>query len=202
MKIYLASGNQHKLTRLQKIFKKVDPEIKIELVPEYIDVEETGQDGTANSLLKVLPYKGKYEYPVLAGDTAVFFEGENFDPTHVRRTALEGHDESTLTQEEIAQKMINYYIKLANKYGGQKDFYYTDYWTILFPDGEIKQINYQRHYTLVNQITKPIDIYMPMRNIYIVPATGKSPIHQSDEEFYLEFQPQIESMKKLLMTND
>ncbi|MFA4931202.1 MAG: non-canonical purine NTP pyrophosphatase [Patescibacteria group bacterium] len=198
MKIYLASSNQHKLTRLQKIFKKIDPSVEIELVPEYIDVAETGRDGTENSLLKVLPYKEKYQYPVLAGDTAVFFTGENFDPTHVRRAALEGLDESRLTQEEIAGKMIDYYIKLANKYGGQKDFYYTDYWTILFPDGTIKQTNYQRHYILTNHITEPIDIYMPMRNLYLSPATGQSPILHTNEEYYLEFKPQIDAMKKLI----
>ncbi|MBU0648111.1 hypothetical protein KJ855_02935 [Patescibacteria group bacterium] len=198
MKIYLASSNQHKLTRLQKLFKKIDPAIEIELVPEYIDVEETGQDGIENSLLKVLPYKGKYKYPVLASDTAAFFASENFDPTHVRRITLAGHDESKLTQEEIAHKMLDYYIELANKYSGQKDFYYTDYWTALFPNGTTKQINYRRHYTLTNKITKPLDIYMPMRNLYISPLTGKSPILHSEEEYYIEFKPQINAMKKLI----
>ena len=88
MKVYFASTNKSKLKRLQKLFSKISSKVKVEVIPELIEVEENGKDVLENSLQKILPYKNKYDCPVIAGDTAVVFDGENFDPTHVKRICV------------------------------------------------------------------------------------------------------------------
>ncbi len=197
-KLYFASSNKAKLKRLQTILAEVDKNIKIELVPDYIDVEEKGKDVLENAVMKVLPYKSKYKIPVLGMDTAVFFEGEDFDPTHIKRVALKGMDESKLSQKEIAEKIKDFYVKLAKKYGGEKEFYFEDGWAILFPDGSIEKISYKREYIMTDKIRGQLDIFFPMRSLYIVKATKKSPTEQTLEEELLELKPQIEAFKKLL----
>ncbi|MFZ5391921.1 MAG: non-canonical purine NTP pyrophosphatase [Patescibacteria group bacterium] len=195
--LYFASSNQGKLTRLQKLFSRLDPNLPIQFVPDYIEVEENGRDGRENSQKKILPYVDQYPYPVLSQDTAVFFSGEDFDPTHVRRVALGEKNEKDLTPEQIAALMEKFYIDLANKYGGQKDFYYIDYWTLLQPDGQIDQIENKREYTLTSQPHGPIDIHLPMRHLYISKTTGKYFHDQTAEEYFLELSPQIVALKQL-----
>lgn len=196
--LYLASSNQGKLLRLQKLFTQINPNTKIKFIPDLIEVEETGADGQENSLLKILPYAGKYKFPVISQDTAVFFTGENFDPTHVRRIALGQQNEKDLTQDQIAHLMEQYYINLANKYGGQKEFYYQDYWTLLQPNGQITQTSNKRHYILTNQPHGPIDIHMPMRHLYISKSTNKYSNNQTPEEYFQELTPQIKALKQLI----
>ncbi len=196
--LYLASSNQGKLTRLQKLFSRINSNLKIELVPDYVEVEENGRDGRENSRKKILPYVGQYSHPVISQDTAVFFAREDFDPTHVRRAALGEKNEKDLTQAQIAALMEKFYIDLANKYGGQTDFYYIDYWTLLQPDGQIIQLENKREYTLTNQPHGPIDIYLPMRHLYISKTTGKYICDQNEEEYFQELSPQTVALKKLL----
>jgi len=197
MKIYFASKNEAKLKRMRKIFSKIASGFAIEPVPELIDVEENGEDVFGNSLQKVLPYKGKYSVPVIAGDTAVFFEGEDFNPTHVKRICLEGKDESKLNQEEIWKLMNDFYVALARKHGGKKDFYFEDGWSVLFPDGKIEQIKYRRDYILTDKLQGEPDIYFPLRSLYIVKATGKSIYEQSEEDWENEFASQIGAFREL-----
>ena len=195
--LYFASSNQGKLIRLQKLFSRIDPNLPIELVPNFVEVEENGRDGRENSLKKILPYVGKYSHPVISQDTAVFFAEENFDPTHVRRIALGEKNEQDLSQEQIAGLMEKFYINLANKYGGQKDFYYTDYWTLLQPDGQILPGENKREYILTSKPHGSIDIYLPMRHLYISKTTGKYICDQNEEEYFQELSPQIVALKKL-----
>jgi leucyl-tRNA synthetase len=201
-KIYFASKNKSKLKRLRKIFFKVNPEIKVEFVPDFIEVEENGKDVLENSLQKVLPYKKKYLYPVIAGDTAVFFEGENFDPTYVKRICLKGEEESKLSQEKIASRMKEFYIDMAKKYGGKKDFYFEDGWTILFPTGFYKQYKYKREYLLTDKLQGELDIYFPLRCLYIVKPTGKNIYEQTEKDWEKEFFPQIKSFRELFIQRE
>ncbi|MBP7708580.1 hypothetical protein KA107_02750 [Candidatus Pacearchaeota archaeon] len=197
-KIYFASSNKAKLTRLKKIFGYVDKSIIVEQVPEVIEVEETGKDVLENAELKVLPYKNKYTFPVIGGDTGVFFEGEDFNPLHVKRICLNGEPESKFSQEEIAIKIRDFYIQIAKKHGGKKEFYYKDGWAILLPDGTIRKEEYNREYILTDRQQGAIDIYFPMRSLYVVKKTGKSTYEETEEDFLSEFSPQIEAFKNLL----
>ncbi|MGD9276473.1 MAG: non-canonical purine NTP pyrophosphatase [Candidatus Pacearchaeota archaeon] len=197
MKVYFASSNKSKIERMKKIFSIVNPEIVVKRVPELVDVEENGRNVLENSLQKVLPYKDKYNCPVISGDTAIFFGGEDFDPTHIKRICLNGEDESKLTQKEIAEKFKNFYVSLAKKYGGRKDFYFEDGWSVLFPDGEIKQIRYKREYVLTDKLQGELNVYFPLRSFYLVKVTGKNVFEQTEEDWLEEFKPQIEGFGKL-----
>lgn len=64
--------------------------IKIEKIPDMIEVQETGNTPLECALQKLEVYKDKnIDVPVLTADTAVYFEDQDFDPTHVRRAAID-----------------------------------------------------------------------------------------------------------------
>ncbi len=197
-KIYLATGNKQKIERAKKIFAKINPELIIEQVPDYVDVAEVGKDGLEISKKKLAPYENKYDYPVLAQDTCFFFDGQEFDPTKVKRIALGDAKEEDLSQEEIAEKMKDYYSNLAKESGDKKEFYFEDNWTMLMVDGSYKQTKYNREYILTDQMQGELDIFMPIRSLYIVKATGKSKYEQTEEEYFKEFAPQIDAFRELM----
>jgi leucyl-tRNA synthetase len=199
-KIYFATGNKSKLKRLQKLFKKINPKIKIEQVPDYVDVVEDGKDAWENSLKKAKPYQGKYDLPVLSMDTAVFFSNEDkVDPLAPKRSCLGGVDEKDLSQEEIAEKALEFYKSIAQKNGGEKEFYYEDFWTILYPNGEYQQSKNRREYILTDQEAGDLDIYFPMKNLYYSKVSGKRFFENTNEDYFKEFASQINALKELVL---
>jgi leucyl-tRNA synthetase len=199
-KLYFATGNKSKLERLKKLFEKIDASIEIEQVPDYVDVEEDGKDAWENSLKKAEPYRGKYDVPVLSMDTAVFFSNEDqVDPLAPKRSCLGGADEKDLSQEEIAEKALEFYKSIAQKNGGEKEFYYEDFWTILYPDGEERQIKNRRDYVLTDQQAGNLDIYFPMKNLYYSKVSGKRFFENTDEDYFKEFECQTNALKELIL---
>ena len=93
--------------------------------------------------------------------------------------------------------MKNFYINLAKKYGGQKEFYFEDGWTVLFPDGNYKQAKYKRECLLTDELKGELDIYFPIRSLYIIKATGKRVFEQTEKEYFKEFASQVDAFKKL-----
>ena len=207
-KIYFASGNDSKLKRLKKLFSRINPDLKIEKVPDYIEVDEDGQDAWENSFKKIIPYKGKYNVPVISMDTAVFFNGPSFakasegmedvNSLEPKRSALKNIDKSKLSQAEICQKMIDFYKNIARKNNGRKEFYYKDYWTILYPDGTYQQTKDRRDYVLTDKELSKVDIYFPMRALYYSQVTGKSADQTKEEDYFQEFENVSEALKSLL----
>ncbi len=197
-KIYFATGNDAKLKRVKKILAKIAPDLKVEKVPDYVEVEEDGKDAFENSFKKVIPYKGKYDIPVISMDTAVFFDGEDINPLEPKRSALKNIDESKLSQEEICQKMLDFYKNIAQKNNGQKEFYYEDYWTILYPDGIHQQVKNKRDYVLTREELSKVDIYFPMRSLYYSQVTGKSADQTNEEDYFKEFENVSRALKTLL----
>lgn len=172
--IYIATGNKSKLTNFQQFFSWIDPDVVVERVPDYIEVEETGATLAENSALKVKPYTGKYPYPVIANDSGLAFDArvvEIQDPVKVKRNALGDDPESSLSQEEIARRMFNYYREIARKYGGRVDCVMSDVFTILHPDGTIKQRETSRDYILVDRDTTEYDLFHPLNSLRISPRT-------------------------------
>ena len=123
----------------------------------------------------------------------------DFDPTHVRRISLDaaGVREENLDQPEIAEIMMNFYKDLAHKAGGSIEFYYIDSWALLMPDGSIKTHEYRRYYTLTDEEKGERDIYFPMRGLYISKNTDKYAYETTDEDFFVEFEDQIDAMRRL-----
>jgi inosine/xanthosine triphosphate pyrophosphatase family protein len=114
-KIYFATGNKQKLARMQELVVKVADDFVIQKVPELIDVEENGITPVENAMQKVDPYQN-LDAPIIAGDTGVYFDDIAFDPTHVKRQALNNANINyqTATQEEIYDAMIEFYKSLAD----------------------------------------------------------------------------------------
>jgi leucyl-tRNA synthetase len=213
--IYFASGNAGKLARLQKVFSRIDSNISIENVPEYVDVHETWSTPLENALQKLEPYRdltpalssdrrgSKYQFPIIANDIALHFEWIDFDPTHVKREALKyfWRTEADSTQEEVGKMMNDFYKKLALDNGGKLDFYYLDSWAILLPNGEIKTTEFKREYTLTGQEYGPLDIHLPMRNLFLSKLTGKPGSFVDDESFFGEFEPMRVALEGLLKSS-
>jgi leucyl-tRNA synthetase len=134
--IHLASGNAQKLERMQKVFSSIDTTAQVKKYPELVEVEENGKNAMENAHQKIAPYIGKeIDFPIVATDSEIHFEGRDFDQTHVRRAALAslGKNENECTQKEIAQAMNDFYRDIARKNGGKLDFHYIDAWVVLFP---------------------------------------------------------------------
>jgi hypothetical protein len=200
-KIYFATTNKSKVERLKKLMKRINKNLIVEEIPLLIDVEETGKDALENSKLKVLPYKNKYKIPILGMDTEIHMQDENINPPYVKRVALEkkGVKEEDLTKNQVAEIMKDYYLSIAKKYGGKKEFFYKDAWSLLLPNGQIRQISYFRGYILTDKPHGELDIYMPMRQIFYSNVTKKYTSQASKEDFYDEFKVQIDALKKLLI---
>ena len=197
-KLYIASNNQAKIDRFKKLFTKINPDIKVEQVPKHVEVVEDGKSGFENACKKVEVHKGKYNFPVLGLDTAVIFENEDINPLEAKRVALNGVDETTLSQEEIAEKLLEFYQGIAKKNGGEKEFNYVDYYALLMPDGEIKKAECSRTNILTTESKGDLDIYFPMRNLYYSKITGKRHFESNDEDYFEEFQMIIQTLKTLL----
>lgn len=201
--IFLASGNAQKLERLQKVFSRIDSQTLVEKHADVVEVVEDGKDAMANALKKLEPYKGKgINSPIITTDSEIHFEGRDFDATHIKREALKsiGKTETECTQEEIGAAMNNFYRELAKKSGGKLEFHYIDAWAILFPNGEVKTHQYKRFYTLTDSPKGELDIYFPMRNLYIAQPTGKYAVDQNEEDFFVEFTNMANALK--ILTSD
>ncbi|GAB4141874.1 MAG: hypothetical protein Fur0024_4240 [Patescibacteria group bacterium] len=207
-KIFIATTNKSKIERFKKLFKIIGLNVEVEQIPNYLEVEENGKNGLENSFKKLENLKGKFEFPIIAEDTEVFIDGENFNPTEVKRVVLEGKDEKSLTQEEIGKLMNDFYKNLAKKHGGKVDFYYQNNFTILFPDGSIKQAQGKREYILQSEEHSELDIWMPMRNLYISKITNKPSIQENfdleniPEDYKKEFEPIVSALTEMLFEKE
>lgn len=199
-KIYFATGNKAKIERAQKIMSKLDANMSIEKYSDTIDVEETATTSLECALQKLEVYKGKdIDAPIAVADTAVYFENQDFQPTKVRRTAIElaGKNEADLSQEEIAELMIEFYQSKARDEGGSIPYHYVDSWAVLYPNGEVKTFEYRREYTLTDTRAGELQPYFPMAALYVSKYTGKRHHESSDEDFYTEFAGQSEAFAEL-----
>jgi len=108
LKVYFATGNTAKITRAQSVLDTLRSKITLEVIPELIDVEETGSTPLECAMQKIEVYKDAwYSVPIITADTSIHFPDEDLDPTRVRRNALEAvwKDESELSIEEIAEEV-------------------------------------------------------------------------------------------------
>jgi hypothetical protein len=200
--IYVATGNLSKLRDIQLFCSWFDPELRIEIVPDFIAVDESGATLAENSRLKVLPYLAKYQVPVLAVDSGLYFDEqvvEIQDPIKIKRNALAGKSESELSQEAVAKLMLDYYKGLARKYGGKIDCQMRNVFTILLPDGRIKQNAAQCDYQLVDREVTDYDIYHPLNCLRISKLTGKFMGEMSEAEEKIDKAVLANALKELIL---
>ena len=199
-KVYFATSNAGKIERAQKCLKVLDESVQLLSYPDVQKVEETWNTPLECALQKLEPYIWKgIEVPVISADTAVYFEGQDFDPTHVRRIVFESlwKSEDDLSAEEMAREMVEFYKKKAQDAGGELDFYYQDAFVILFPNGEIKTHAYNRYYKLTDQHEGDIHIHVPMRWLYYSCVTGKRATETSEDDYLKEFASQVDALREL-----
>ncbi len=199
-KIYFATGNAGKIERANTLICSLQGNIEFIEYIDIIDVEETGSTPLECALQKLEVYKWKnINIPIMTADTAVYFEWQDFDPTKVRRAALEEvwKKESDVSDKECAEIMLEFYRKKAEQAGWKIDFYYRDAFAVLFPNGEVKTYEYRREYTLTNKHKGDIFIHAPMRSLYISKITGKRAYETSTEDMLEEFACQTEAFAEL-----
>lgn len=199
--IYVATGNKSKLANYQLYFSWIDPKIVVKQVPDYIDIEETDTTVAENSALKVKPYIGKYQYPVITNDASLAFDSkvvEIQDPVKVKRNALGDDLESSLPREEIAKRIFNYYRGIAQKYGGRVDCVIIEAFTILYPDGTIKQSEACRDYILVDRDKSEYDLFLPLTNLIISPRTDTFLDEMDPEKDKIDKAVLVEALAELI----
>lgn len=102
-KIYIATGNSSKFKNFLEFFQWIDTDIVVEIVPKMIEVEENGLSISENSRIKVEPYKGLYEFPVISNDFGLDFEdkvAELLDKSKVKRQALQAQRKRNLLRKK------------------------------------------------------------------------------------------------------
>lgn len=204
LRAYFATGNEGKIKRAQSVLDTLKSQMKLESIPDFIDVEESGSTPMQCAMQKIEAYKSAwYTIPVMTADTAVYFENQDFDSTHVRRAAIEKSwkKESDLSKLEIAEIMVEFYKDIARRNGWEIDFHYVDAFVVLFPNGEMKQIEYKRHYTLTDIHKWEIYIHAPMRWLYISKVTWKRADESTMKDYIKEFSCLAEAFKELFSLN-
>ena len=201
-KILVATNNPSKVERIRMLLGYAAPEIQI-VTPkeEGLDIIETpeGDDLTDNAKLKAKSYLGKTQLPILGTDMGFFIDGVIMNPARVKRNALEGEDEASLSKEQIGQKLLNYYKKLARKHGGAIDGYFLDVFALTMPDGTTQTSTSRRDLTLTDKERGDLDYHFPIRTLYIVASTGKYVVDQSKkEEAEIELAPYTQAVIELL----
>lgn len=197
-KIYFATGNKQKLERMNHLAQYIADDFVVEKVPNIIDVEENGKTPVENALQKVAPYDW-LDAPIIAGDTGVYFDNIAFDPTHVKRQALEkaGIYHNDASQDEIYDAMIEFYKSLADSKWWTFPFYYLDGWAIKYPNENILTFETKRNNILTNKIHWEKQLYFPMCNLYKSQKTGKYYTDRTSEDNVEELSEQIELLQKI-----
>lgn len=201
MKILLATNNKGKIERFKRLINYIDSSIEVfypnELGIDIIDVEENGKTLMENALLKANAYLGKVDFPILSNDTGFYVEGDGFVDAP-KRKALEGINESELSEEEISKKLLNFWKEVATRHGGKVDSAFVEAWVLLYPSGETKKVESRREIVLTDQEFGTPHIHMPVRALYYSKITNKPAVLHTEEDEIIEMEPIIEALKKLL----
>jgi len=199
--ILLATTNAKKVERIRKLLKvsglDVVAKIPTDVGIESIEVEE-GSDLAANARAKARVYLGKTELPVLGMDTGFFLEGESLDPAMVKRNALQGADENSLTQKEIGAKMLEFYRDLARKHGGKAEAYWKDVFVLVMPDGSERSADAIREVVLTDEVHGEVNEFFPMRSLYFSKVTGKYSCDATGEDELREMAPVTKALTELV----
>ncbi len=199
--VLLATNNLSKKARVEKLLKAIGVQIKI-ITPKDLGIEvvEPKEDGDLfeNAKEKAELYRGKTELPILGIDTGFFMQGEEIDPVKVKRNALGERNEKELSQREIGKLIHEYYKGIVKKRGGKVNAYWQDVAALSLPAGLVHLADDKREVIITDQVKGEIDMYFPMRSLYISKATGKYIADQTEADELLEQGPFIQTLKKLL----
>lgn len=201
MDLVFATNNQAKVKRMQKLFAAAGLKINLKTPAEAgianFDVVEDGRTLKENAEKKARAVAALTSLPVLADDTGFFIDGASVDPVMIKRNALAGADEKSLTIEEIAERIKKFYASIATARGGSVDAEWRNALCFITPEKSAVHIETIRPATLTDQSHGTIDPYFPLRGLYISKATGKYVLEQTEAEEMVELQPITDGIKKL-----
>jgi hypothetical protein len=199
MQVLIATTNEAKVERYKFLFAHIGNQglSPMDLGLTSIDVEE-GTDIEENARIKAGPYLGQTDLPILSNDVALYLDGVALDPALTKRNALEGMDESQLTQIEIRDAIIAFYKRLVQENGGPIPGVWRDVYVLTLPDGTQHREISERHILLTDKVVGEVHPYFPMRSMYINVPTGKYAAQQSEEEHLKDMQPIIDALQRLM----
>ncbi len=203
MDIVFATNNRGKFERMKKLIAATGLPVTLKMPADIgvkdFDVIEDGGTASANAQKKARALAALTDLPVLADDTGFFIAGEeDLDPVTVKRNALGGVDEKTLTVEEVAARMQEYYQAIAAKHGGKADAEWRQTLCFVTPEKAVVCEDAVRPVTLTAERRGEFDPTLPLRGLYIPKPTGKYPAEETEEEEMRELAPIVDAVKRLL----
>ena len=201
MDVVFATNNQGKMKRMQKLFAAAGLRVTLKTPADIgikdFDVIEDGKTLAENAEKKARAVAALTDMPVFADDTGFFIEGAEIDPVTVKRNALAGADEKSLTVEEIAARMQKYYAGIANAHGGKVDAEWRQALCFITPEKIAVHGEAVRPVVLTDVTEGAVDPHLPLRGMYISKVTGKHALEETEEEEIQELQPITDTIKKL-----
>jgi hypothetical protein len=200
-KVFLATHNEGKIERFKNLLRNTGLDVEIftpkDFGLENIDPEENGKTLAENALIKAKAYFGKVDMSILANDTGFWVEGEGFVDAP-KRKALGVADERSLTKQEIANMMLEFWKNIARKHGGKVDAAWMESFVVLNPDGTMRTAKSKREVILTDQVFGKAHIQMPVRALYISKTTNKPSIQHAAAEEILELKPVTDALLEVL----
>lgn len=200
-RVFLATNNDGKVQRFKKLLGSTGLDIEFYTPKDFgldgIDVVENGDTLAQNADIKARAYFGKVDMAILANDTGFWVEGEGLVHTP-KRTALGNKNEDSLTKEEIAESILEFWKGIATKNGGKVDAAWIEEFVLLDPDGVQHTAQSKREVILTNQEFGKAHIQMPIRALYISKTTNKPAIQHTEEEELKEMKPVVAALVKIL----
>jgi len=186
---------------MQFLASSISQDFIIETVPNLIEVMEDWKNPIDNAKIKVSVYDN-LDAPVIAGDTGLYFDDIEFDPTHIKRQALKnaGKSESELSQEEVFEILLAFYKNLATSKWWELSFYYMDGWAIKYQNNKIIFQETRRNNILTNIFHGEKQLYFPMCNLYKSQKTWKYYTDRNERDTLLELSEQIEFLENIYKT--
>jgi leucyl-tRNA synthetase len=201
MDVVFATNNKGKFERMKKLFAASGLPIALKMPADIgikdFDVVEGGRTVAENAEKKARALAVLTDLPTFADDTGFFIEGSELNPVTVKRNALNGVDERTLSVEQIADKMQEYYKSIATARGGKVDAEWRQALCFVTPEKVAVIEDAVRPVVLTDQRHGDLDPSLPLRGLYIPKPTGKYPSEETEEEELFELQPITDAIKKL-----
>ena len=187
MKVLFATTNPAKVKNYKdKLENKGIKVLTLKDLNINLNVDEKGNTAIENAVIKAKAYGKESGMITIGMDTNLFLEkvSDKEQPgTHVRRV-----NGKTLSDEE----MIEYYSKLANKYGGKLEATWVN-GVAIYNKGEVKTYSFNKNkFYLIDKVSPIRHTGYPLDSISIIPDFNKCLTDLNEEESKLR----EESIKK------
>ncbi|MFA7309070.1 MAG: non-canonical purine NTP pyrophosphatase [Patescibacteria group bacterium] len=200
-KVLLATFNEGKIERFKSLIAQTGLSVEVftpaDLSIPPIHIEENGSSLTENAEIKARAFLGKVDMPILANDAGFWVEGEGLIEAP-KRLALGSHAEESLSKEQAAILILDFWKNIACKKGGKVDAAWVETFVLLDPDGKLHTAESRREVTLTDQEFGKPHIQFPMRALYISKDTNKPALHHSPQEELLEMKPITDALRTIL----